>query len=119
MASIVEQRTAELLKLQSFFEEERDKLYDQVANLQGQKQRLDWTIRVINAQLEQIKKEEAQRAAYIKAQNEAMEAARVAGNVGTHPDLRKEQVMERKAQAKSKKSSKSTKKKDTETANEE
>lgn len=117
MASIVEQRTAELLKLQTFFESERDKLYDQVANLQGQKDRLDWTIRVINAQLESIKKEEAQREAYTRQQNEAMTAAREAGNVGTHPNVRKEGVAARKAQAKKEKSS--TKKKEKKAANEE
>ena len=114
MASIVEQRTAELLRLHGFFEQERDKLYDQVANLQGQKERLDWSIKVITGQVEQIRKEEAQRAAYAKAQDEAMQAARLAGNVGTHPDVRKEKVLERKAEAKKKST-----KKDTTTTNEE
>jgi hypothetical protein len=95
-----ELRTKELKRLQEFYEQERDKLYDQVANLQGQRDRLDWAIKVINAQLLQIEKEEQQKASLIAQQQQAMMAAREQGNIGAHPSERKVKVQERKAQAK-------------------
>lgn len=103
MVGIADQRTIELKKLLDFYEQERDKLYDQVANLQGQKERLDWAIRVINARVEHITKEEQQRAALIKQQNEAMESAREQGNVGVHPSERKGKLAERRKEAARKK----------------
>ena len=110
MASIAEQRTIELKKMQDFLEQERDKLYDQVANLQGQKDRLDWTIRVVMSRIEQIHKEEEHRAALAKQQNVAMQSAREQGNVGVHPNERKGKVAERKAEARKEKSSTAKKK---------
>jgi hypothetical protein len=95
-----ELRTKEIKRLQEFYEQERDKLYDQVANLQGQKDRLDWAIKVINAQLLQIEKEEQQKANLIAQQQQAMMAAREQGNIGTHPSERKAKIQERKIQAK-------------------
>lgn len=103
MNQIAEKRTAELKRLQDFYEKERDKLYDQVANLQGQKERLDWAIRVINAQIEQIIKEEEMKAAMSKRQEEALQVAHEQGNVGSHPSERKTNLAERKKAQKKKK----------------
>jgi hypothetical protein len=101
--NLVEKRTFELKRLQEFYEKERDKLYDQVANLQGQKERLDWAIRVINAQIAQIEKEEQQKAVLAMQQQQALEAARQQGNVASHPSERKGNLAERKARTKNSK----------------
>ena len=96
MQNEIEQKTASLKKLQEVYEAERDKLYDQVANLNGQKERLDWAIRVINAFVTQIKKEEEQKIIYAKQQEEAMKIAKEAKNVGAHPSERKSTLVERR-----------------------
>lgn len=93
-------RTQELRRLQDFYEKERDKLYDQVANLQGQKERLDWAIRVVNTQIHQIEKQEQERILAEKRQREAFEIAKEKGNVGSHPSERKQKLNERRKQAK-------------------
>ena len=89
-------RTDDLKRLQDFFEQERDKLYDQVANLQGQKERLDWAIKNINGLILQIEKQEEATAQQLQKQAEAMAVAREKGNVGAHPSERKETIAERK-----------------------
>jgi hypothetical protein len=94
-------RTFELKRLRDFYEKERDTLYDQVANLQGQKERLDWAIKVINAQMLQIEKEEALKFSQYKQQQQALQVAKEQGNVGVHPSERKTKLSERKAQVKS------------------
>lgn len=97
-----ENRTFELKRLRDFYEKERDSLYDQVANLQGQKERMDWAIKVINAQMLQIEKEEALKFAQYRQQEEALQAARERGNVGAHPSERKAKLAERKAKEENK-----------------
>jgi septal ring factor EnvC (AmiA/AmiB activator) len=95
MVSQLETRTAELRRLLDAFEKERDKLLDQVQYLKGNADRMEWVIRVINTQLNQIENEEKQREIVMKQQAEAMILAKEQGNVGTHPSERKTVVSRR------------------------
>lgn len=117
----LELRTTDLKKTINAFEQERDKLLDQVQYLKGNSDRLEWVIKVLNAQLTQIEQEETQKtkqaaqlAAQLAAQHAAqlaaaqqlatqqaaaMQAAHEQGNVGKHPDERKSDIKERKKQA--------------------
>jgi hypothetical protein len=96
----IENKTFELKRLKEFYEKEKEALGNQIINLQGQKERLDWAIRVINAQMVQIEKEEGQKFAQYIQQQQALEIAKEQGNIGVHPSERKAKLNERKIQAK-------------------
>ena len=100
MVSKVETRTAATKIAIDAFEKERDKMLDQLANLKGQADRLEWVIKVLLGQVAQIEQEESQLEQLKKQQELAMQAAREAGNVGVHPSERREALTERKQQAK-------------------
>ena len=119
MTNNTELRTAATKVALDAFEKERDKLLDQLANLKGQADRLEWVIKVLLNQVTQIEQEETileqqrkQQETMLeqqrKQQEEAMKSAREAGNVGTHPSERKADLAERKQQAKATKSKKLT-----------
>ena len=52
----VDLRTNDLKKIVEAFELERDKLLDQVQYLKGSAERLEWVIKIMNTQLDRIKK---------------------------------------------------------------
>lgn len=85
MSRDLELRTGDLRKIVDAFESERDKLLDQVQYLKGSADRLEWTIKVLNGQIDRVEKEEKQKAAIAAQANQALESAREKGNVGAHP----------------------------------
>lgn len=90
-----ELRTRDLKKIIEAFEQERDKLLDQVQHIKGHADRMEWVIKVLLGQVDRIEKEEKQRLAMLQQQQEAMRIAKEKGNVGTHPS-EKPNVSERK-----------------------
>lgn len=97
----VDVRTGDLKKIVEAFEVERDKLLDQVQYLKGSAERLEWVIKVMNAQLDRIQKEEQQKEFLAEQQRRALEAAKEKGNVGVHPSMteRRADLAERRASA--------------------
>lgn len=83
----VDLRTNDLKKIVEAFELERDKLLDQVQYLKGSAERLEWVIKIMNAQLDRIQKEEQQRELLAEQQRVALEAAKARGNLGVHPSM--------------------------------
>lgn len=100
MTNNTEVRTAATRAAIDAFEKERDKLLDQLANLKGQADRLEWVIKILLSQVTQIEQEEAKLEQLRKQQEDALKLAREAGNVGIHPSERKNDLAERKQQAK-------------------
>ena len=79
------ERTKDIKRLVEAFEQERDKLLDQVQYLKGHSERIEWVIKVMNSQVAQIEQEENQKIILQRAQEQALQAAREKGNVGAHP----------------------------------
>lgn len=91
----IELRTKDLRKIIEAFEQERDKLLDQVQHIKGHADRMEWVIKVLLGQVDRIEKEEKQKLIMIQQQEEAMKAAKEKGNVGVHPS-EKASINERK-----------------------
>ena len=81
----VDLRTRDLKKIIEAFEQERDKLLDQVQHIKGHADRMEWVIKVLMGQVDRIEKEEKQRQIMLQQQEEAMKIAKEKGNVGVHP----------------------------------
>lgn len=99
MASQAEIRTGDLKRIITAFEQERDKLLDQVQYIKGNADRIEWVIKVMNNQVTQIEQEEITKAKLAEQQEAAMKAARERGNVGAHPSSRSGDLAERRKEA--------------------
>ena len=75
-----------------FMEREKIKTNEQMIQLRGSTERLDWSIKVMQLTIQQIQQEIIQK----QQAEEALRVAREEGNIGVHPDVRKETLQQRK-----------------------
>jgi len=94
-------KIAELQRIREGFEPERDKLLDQVQYIKGQADRMEWVIKVLNGQIDQLVQMEKQAEIQAREYQKSLESARDKGNVGVHPDEKKISLKERKKKKKS------------------
>ena len=92
-------RTEEVRKLIDAFEKERDKLLDQVQYIKGHAERMEWVIKVMNAHISVVEKEEEQKIKQAAMYEEAAKVAREKGNIGAHPSERAGDLAQRRTSA--------------------